>query len=395
MALHEPERPALRALASANFSVGIMSYGLVGALPVLAQAWQRTPGDTALLLAAFSMAYALGAPLLQMTLGHLERRRLLLAGVVVMALGTLAAAMASSFSALLLCRVATGLAAGAVAPVAQAIGVEITPPARRGRALAVVFAGVTLSSVIAAPLMAFASHAWGWRAVFFALAALTLASGAWMAATVHDRRCGTRMQPSQLLRLLLRPATATGLAVMVLQTAAFFATYTLALPLATARFGSSAAQAAFALLVFGVAGVAGNLLAQRLSLKHSAVVLLRAVMAVMLPLFGVLALLGAWPGSNGLRQGLALCLLVAWALMQDLFYPSQLRRVVELEPDARGMIIALNSASIFIGISLGAAVGGRVADQLGLGLLAPLSALLTLCAAGMLAVSAWLRTRAP
>lgn len=393
--LPEPERPALRALASANFAVGIMSYGVVGALPVLAAAWHASPGQAALLLAAFSIAYALGAPLVQITLGHLPRRRLLLCGVAAMAVSTLAGAAAGSLHALLLTRVVAGLCAGAVSPVAQAIGMEVTPPQRRGKALAVVFAGVTLSSVIAAPLMALLAHAWGWRPVFIGLAALTVASGLWMAATVRDRSHGERMHPRHLLRLLLRPATVTGLAVSVLQTAAFFATYTLALPLASERFAASASQGALALLVFGVVGVAGNLLAQRLSLKHSADALLRVVGGSMLLLFALLGLLAALHGTPGLRQGLALLVLVGWALLQDLFFPSQLRRVVGLEPEWRGMIIALNSSSIFIGISLGSALGGRVADHFGFGLLAPLSALLTIAALALLMASQRLHASRP
>lgn len=383
----EPERPALRALASANFAVGIMSYGLVGALPVLASAWRITPGQAAMLLATFSIAYAVGAPLVQIVLGRTPRRRLLLMGVAVLAGATLTGAAVSSFGGLLATRIVAGLSAGAVAPVAQAIAIGLTPVERRGRALAVVFAGVTLSSVIAAPLMALVAHLCGWRAVFVGVASLTAASGLWMANAVHDSSCGERMPPARLLRLALRPATATGLAVTVLQTAAFFATYTLALPLASDRFGASASQGAFALLAYGVVGMAGNLLAQHLSLRYAADGLIRVVLLIMLPLFATLALLGNLQGNDGLRQAIALFLLLIWALMQDLFFPSQLRRLVALEADVHGMIIALNSSSIFVGISLGSAMGGHMADHPGLKMLPSLSALLTLLAFGALLAS--------
>ncbi|WDS37764.1 MFS transporter [Pseudoxanthomonas sp.] len=373
----EPERRALRPLASANFAVGGMSYGVVGALPGLAEAWRISPGRAALLMAGFSISFAVGAPALQMLLGHLRRRTLLLGGLWIMTAATLAAACVRDFHWLLATRVVAGLAAGAVSPVANAIGAGLAPEARRGKALAVVFAGVTLASVAAAPLAAVLAHALGWRAVLVALAAMSAGSATWIWRSVQDHARGTRPRPADLLGLLRRPALATGLAVMVLQTAAFFTTYTLILPLLAERFGVGAAHGGLALLVFGLTGVAGNLLAQRVSLRHSADALLRLVMAVAAPVFVAIALLAALHGEDGLRQGALLVLLVAWALAQDLFYPSQLRRVVSLEPLHTGMAIALNSSCIFLGIALGSGLGGRLSDHVGLVALAPASAVLT------------------
>jgi MFS transporter, DHA1 family, inner membrane transport protein len=387
MTMERQERRALHALASANFAMGSMSYGTVGALPGLAADWGIAPGRAALLMAAFSVTFAVAAPLIQILAGHRRRRGLLLAGLLLMALGTLAGAFAPSFGWLMATRVAAGIGAGAVSPVATAIGAGLVPGERQGRALAIVFVGVTLSSVISAPLAAWVAQMLGWRAVYGLLAALALGSAGWIAARVHDATHGERMRPAGLARLVARPATGAGLAVVVLQTAAFFATYTLILPFLAERFGAGAEAGAFALLVFGVTGVLGNLVAQRASRHASADRLLGIAMGAMLPVFcGLLAFENGLP--NGVRFAGALGLLMVWALMQDLFYPSQLRRVVGLEPAYRGMVLALNSSGIFAGISLGASLGGRVADHWGVGGLPLASVLLTLAALG-----AWLFSR--
>ncbi|TGB32024.1 MFS transporter [Burkholderia thailandensis] len=107
----------------------------------------------------------------------------------------------------------------------------------------------------------------------------------------------------------------------------------------------------------------------------------------MLAVFACLAALAATGFGGDARLVAALALLMLWALMQDLFYPSQLRRVVGLEPHCRGMALALNSSGIFAGISLGSALGGRVADTWGVGLLAPTSAALTVAALIALGIS--------
>lgn len=390
MKTHEPERHALRALASANFAMGSMSYGVVGALPSLAADWRIAPGRAALLMAAFSIAFALGAPMLQMLIGHRRRRGVLIAGLLTTSLATLAGAFAPGFGWLFATRIVAGVGAGAVSPVATAIGAGLAPAERQGKALAIVFVGVTLSSVVSAPLSAWVAQALGWRETFGWLAAVALGSAAWIACTVRDASRGERMRPGGLLALLARPATAAGLAVVVLQTGAFFCTYTLILPLLHRRFGASPGDGAFALLVFGVTGVLGNLVAQRVARRWSADSLLGAAMGAMLvvfTVFGGMAALATAGFAGGARFAAALALLALWALMQDLFYPSQLRRVVGLEPNYRAMALALNSSGIFAGISLGSALGGRVADTWGVGRLAPASAALTVAALIALGIS--------
>ena len=387
MTIAHHERRPLHALASANFALGSMSYGVVGALPALARDWQVTPGHVALLVAAFSITFALGAPVLQMLFGHMRRRTLLLAGLAGMTIGSVGCAMTPDFAWLVAFRVLAGIGAGAVSPLASAIGAGLVPGERQGRALAMVFVGVTLSSVISAPVCAWIAHVLGWRDVFALLATLSVASAGWILMVVDDATHGVRMQPKGLFELLSRPATASGLSVVLLQTAAFFATYTLILPLLHARFGASLAQGATALFVFGVTGIGGNLIAQRASQHWSADRLLVIAIGTMASVFLLLGLLSAFGGHGAAFQYAAIALLVVWALAQDLFYPSQMRRAVALEPPYRGMVLALNSSGIFAGVALGSSLGGHVADHFGVTWLAPVSAVLSLIGLSMLMLS--------
>ncbi|CAM2156850.1 MFS transporter [Pararobbsia alpina] len=387
MSIPHHERRPLQALASANFALGSMSYGVVGALPALAHDWAVTPGHVALLVAAFSITFAVGAPVLQMLFGHMRRRTLLLAGLAGMAIGSIGCALAPNFAWLLVFRVLAGIGAGAVSPLASAIGAGLVPGERQGRALAIVFVGVTLSSVISAPVSAWVAHVLGWRAVFALLATLAIASAGWIVSVVDDATYGIRMEPKGLIQLLTRPATASGLSVVLLQTGAFFATYTLILPLLHACFGASLTQGAAALFVFGVTGIVGNLIAQRASQHWSADRLLLVSIGAMASMFVVLGALSIVGGHGAVFQYSAVALLIVWALAQDLFYPSQMRRAVSLEPPYRGMVLALNSSGIFAGVALGSSLGGHVADHFGVAWLALVSAALSFAGLGMLILS--------
>jgi predicted MFS family arabinose efflux permease len=53
-----------------------------------------------------------------------------------------------------------------------------------------------------------------------------------------------------------------------------------------------------------------------------------------------------------------LAALVAWPFVLDVFWPSQQRRIVELEPAFRGLALAITASFLFTGIAAGSALGG-------------------------------------
>ena len=95
-----------------------------------------------------------------------DRKVLLWLGLIVIGLLNVGAALASNFFVLLVVRVACGLAAGLVGPSAQAAAAILSPPHERGRAMAVVLAGMTLAFTVGAPLGSIFGASFGWRATF-------------------------------------------------------------------------------------------------------------------------------------------------------------------------------------------------------------------------------------
>ncbi|TCW78747.1 MFS transporter [Burkholderia sp. SRS-46] len=382
-----PERPALYALASSNFAVGSMSYGIVGLLPGVISDWHISTGHAARLIAVYSLTFAVGAPVLQILIGHLRRRDVLIGGLFLMGTASICGMSAPSFGWLVAMRVVAGLGAAAVSPFATAIGTSIAPPERQGRALATVFVGVTLSGVISAPLSAAIAHWLGWRWVFGLLALVSLGSAAWIGFRVRDTSCGVRLHPFGLVQLVAQPAIMGGLGVALLQTAAFFSTFTLILPLLRTQFGVSTNHGALALFVFGLSGVLGNIITQRISDRWPVDRMLAVAMGSMLLVFGGITVARFLPLPSLGQTLVVLPLLIVWALMQDLFYPSQLRRIVYLDIHHRGMLLALNSSSILMGISLGATLGGHIADHWSIAALPTASAAITLIAMACLFAS--------
>ena len=145
---------ALIALGVAYFILGTGSLAVVGLVQPMALSLDVTPAAVANLVTAFALAFAVTAPLAQVLFGRHPRRTLLLTGLAIMSLAALAGALATTYWVLLVSRVVAGAGAALVGPMASAIGAGLVPPERQGRALAIVFGGMTLAVVLAVPMAA-------------------------------------------------------------------------------------------------------------------------------------------------------------------------------------------------------------------------------------------------
>ena len=350
---------SLRLLSLSYFTMGTGTLAVIGTLPVIASSLSLGRGAIAMLVSILSITFAICAPLLQMVVGHWPRRRLILAGLTLMAVGSFGTALAPNYPMLVAARVITGVGAAAIGPVASALGASLVPLQKQGHALAVVFSGMTIASVVGVPLSAWLGSTIGWRPTFMLVGGATIVVAVLVGIFISDRQPGQHVGLGQLGDVLARPATAAGIAVMVFEMAGVFCCYTMIAPILQDRFGASSAAVSAALMVFGLAGIVGNVLARKISSIWSAN---RAIGVALLGLVLVFVGLLSVPGWFSVAIGL----LTVWALANDVFMPSQQRRMVELAPQARGLVLALNASAIYVGMAAGSFASGSLYPIFGL-----------------------------
>jgi MFS transporter, DHA1 family, inner membrane transport protein len=122
-------------------------------IPMIAADLAVDVKTAALLSSAFAFPYALVQPVLGVTADFFGKTRLMNLSLLVVVLSALICAVATSFSLLVAMRVAAGLLAGGVFPVAMALTADLVPVHQRqvaiGRLLAVGLTGNVLGSTIA------------------------------------------------------------------------------------------------------------------------------------------------------------------------------------------------------------------------------------------------------
>jgi predicted MFS family arabinose efflux permease len=348
-------------LALGTFVVGTEGFVIAGLLPDIAAEAGISVAQGGTLVTAFSVSYAFGSPVLATLFGDVDRRRILTATMVLFAASNLAAALTSSFEALLLARVIMALSAGLYAATAQATAIALSPPERRARAISVVVGGTTVAVALGAPIGALLATLTGWRGTFAAIAALSAVAAVALLLKIPSHLRGTRIPLRERALTIVRPGMLPILATTLLIMTGGFSVFTYLAPLAVEGAGLPAVVVPGLLLAWGVGAALGNFIggqaADRYGARHTiivAVVGLSVILALISLAAKLLSPAIAGPALIGLT--------VVWGILGWMTLPPQVSRLVALHPASAPVSLSLNASALYLGVALGSVLGGVVID---------------------------------
>lgn len=351
-------------LAAASFATATQSFVFAGLLAEMAEDLGASVAQVGQLATAYALAFSIAAPALAALLARLDRRRVIVGGLVLLAALNLVIVLAQGFPAMLGLRVAAGVAAAAVVPAASAAAFALAPPERRGRAMALVIGGTTAAFLLGIPLGSVVGEVFGWRGCFAFAAVLALAAALAIAVAVPPV-AGDGGRTGGGLAALRLPGVAR---MLLLSLAGFAAVFSIAAyigPVTNRVSGLTGGGVGAVQALVGVASLAGLPIGARMADRGGAG-------AAWLPaaILGAnllqAALLGGLADGSGFGLPLqALSVLVsAGALFALATVVSA--RLAMLAPEARGFVMACNGSAVFLGQAAGAALGGAGIALLGL-----------------------------
>jgi predicted MFS family arabinose efflux permease len=340
----------LLVLCFGNFIIGTGTLIVPGMLPALARGLGVTVPVAAQLITAFAFTVCVSAPPLAALTARFDRRALLVGVQLLFAAGHLASAFATSLQELLVLRVLSSVGAALFTAQAASTAALLVPEARRGGAIAFVFIGWSIASVIGMPLGAYVSETIGWPAGF-----VMVGVGALVAACAIHFSIAPGLKIARIGRAMWGSLFANRrlmlvVAVTAIQAAAQFTLLSFLVPSFRTLFDARPETISLLLVAFGATGVAGNIAGARL---------VDRIGAAKVALLGIASMLAShlvWLVVPGSWTLLVACLLL-WGIGGFSTNSAQQARLVMLSPAHAPVSVAMNSSAMYFGQAAGTAAG--------------------------------------
>jgi MFS transporter, DHA1 family, inner membrane transport protein len=341
---------SIAALALGNFVVGLSILLPTGMLAELSSGLGVSIGTAGLLISLGAGVVCVSPPLVAWVTSRMDRRALLSAILLWLALGHIASAFAPNYASLLAIRLAMLGFAGAFTPLAAGTAALLVSENKRASAIASVLLGWALAIAIGLPLVSVTAPQIGWQATYALLGILAALGFLALLAGLPRQLKGAPVifatwlavgrSRQLLLLLLITSLLAAGQLVVI----AFVG------PLLTELTGATPRGIAVVFLLFGVMTLVGNVGASQLvrswgAFKTSAVFMVCIVMGAALWAFGA----GIYPL---MAAGAAI-----WGLGFAAATAMQQVRLIAAAPALATASVAINNTALYLGQAIGAGMG--------------------------------------
>ncbi|MNW51849.1 Purine efflux pump PbuE [compost metagenome] len=346
-------------LAIVSFLVGTSEYIISGILDQIATTMGITVSAAGQLITVFSLAYAIGTPILMAVTAKWDRRKLLLSSLGLFAVANVLSFILPGFGMFIAARILMALGAGMVVVTALSIAAKIAPAGKQASSIATVTMGFTASLIIGVPLGRMISSAYGWKTVFLGIALTGIIALIVISMTI-PRLKGDRPVPLlQQFALLKKPEVALGLGITFFWLGGYSLAYTYISPYLLNVSGVGEDMLSSVLLAFGIASLIGSKIGGYSADKKGIPFTLLGGMV----LHGISLLLLPFAAHSLIA---VFALLILWSFAAWTTGPTQQYNLVTLVPESSGVMLSLNQSTMQLAMAAGAGIGGVVVGQVSL-----------------------------
>lgn len=277
--------------------------------------------------------------------------------MAIFTVGNSACALATGYGGLMAARIVTALAHGTFFGVGSIVATGVVAPERRASAIAIMFSGLTMATLLGVPAGTWLGLHFGWRSTFWAVTMVGLLALAVIAVCVPAGSGSSAPAPLRReLRAVWHGPVLRALATTVLGFAGVFAVFTFVQPLLMQITGVSAATVSVLLLVAGGGLAVGNLLGGRLADRRP-----RAAVPLTLGLLALVLMVTTPALSTPWSATVYAAVFGAAAFATTA--PLQFRVMQAAPAEGQALASSLNIAAFNLGNALGAWAGGAVIDH--------------------------------
>lgn len=348
----------LLVLALGMFALGTDSFVVAGVLPEIARGFDVSIGAAGQMTTVYAVTLAILAPIIAALAAGTPRKLLLLTGLAVFVIANVGTALAPTFGIALATRALAGLSAAMFSPTATSAATMIVPPERRGFALSVVIAGMTVSTALGSPAGTIIGGLGDWRWTMVFVAALAAVSGLGVSLFLSNIPMPPAVTLAKRLAPLADARVGLTLATTLLFFSAAFTIYTYFAVVFERAIGGDPTLLAGLLVLWGVAGTVSNLLGGRLIDKIGNRKVLVTMLAFVMADFLLLP-------QTSASLWTAIPAVVVWGACGWGTLVPQQHRIVGIAPQIAPIVLGLNNSATFLGTTAAGITGAVGIDLVG------------------------------
>ena len=343
-------------LAIATFVAGTVEFIITGLLAMIAGDLHVSVGIVGQLVSIFSLVFAIGAPVLIAITSKIERRKLLLIAMTVFLIGNVISIISPNFTILLIARIILAASCSVVIVVSITTAANIVSNEIRGRAIGVIFMGISSSLVFGVPLGTLIGEHYGWRMTFALVGVLSLLS------MVGIIKFLPKVNPQPSIPLVKQITTLKNKRILSIQLISFlqltghFTIYTYFTPFLQSTMGLSTKMISISLLIFGVAGILGGWIGGWCTDRFGGaktILIILGLLAISILLLPI--------ATNSIIS--LMMIVTLWGCLSWSLSPSIQDSLAKAAKDSADIQVGLNNSFSHIGIALGSSLGGILINE--------------------------------
>jgi DHA1 family arabinose polymer transporter-like MFS transporter len=344
-------KPSLLTLTIGGFCIGMTEFMMMGVLPDVAKTLSVSIPEAGHLISAYAIGVVIGAPLMVAAASKYSPKKVLIGLMLMYGVFNALFAMAPNYPLLLVARLCAGLPHGAFFGMGAVVASKLADKGKEARAVALMFAGLTIANIIGVPLGTYIGHNYSWRISFFIIAVVAfIAAGSikkWMPALPASPNSNFK----ESTKAFKKPEPWLIIGISAIGTGGLFTWISYIAPLMTQVAHFPANAVTLIMIVAGLGMAAGNFMGGRLADRFSP---LKTTSFLLLSMIASLLIVSA---VSYYQVPAVIMTFITGAVAFAVIAPMQML-MINAAKDSEMLASASLQASANIGNALGAFLGG-------------------------------------
>ncbi|OMI24531.1 MFS transporter [Bacillus haynesii] len=344
---------SLYLLGLGAFLTGTAELVVAGILNIIANDLNISIALAGQLITAYSLAFAIGTPILVSLTSRMERKKLIIISLIVFIIGSLISYISSGYFILMVSRIILGLSAGVYQVVALSSAAKLVPAEKVGSAIGIIALGFGSAIALGVPIGVAISNLWSWPVIFIILGVFSLLILLGLIRLLPKIEGDARVPFLKQFSVLSNPIIVSGFLATLFMTTSNSIMLTYITPFLQNILHLTPSKISWMMLVFGVCSVIGSRYGGAGVDKWGTTkiisfsLLISSISLAFLPLLSTLMVIG-------------LLLLSIWMFSIFVTGTAIQTYFIQEAPRSTNLVLSLNTSFVHLGTAVGAAAGGLI-----------------------------------